>query len=147
MVDWKKNLRIESISNILRTKALCWSWYARIGVSDFPDGPTVNLVAAYLNAIDKATLAPICQRKKVVTSHVQKNAMPLTTQPLAMQILPLNSWSAMAKNRARPPCLMVDTNLPSSVMSLYLFKRFTLGTLTLSKESWNLKMNENTKKP
>ena len=64
MVDWKKNLRIESISNILRTKALCWSWYARIGVSDFPDGPTVNLVAAYLNAIDKATFAPIYQRKK-----------------------------------------------------------------------------------
>ena len=75
-----------------------------------------------------------------------ENAMPLTTQPLAMQILPLNSWSAMAKNRARPPCLMVDTNLPSSVMSLYLFKRFTLGTLTLSKESWNSKMNEKTEK-
>ena len=57
----------------------------------------------------------------------------LTTQPLAMQILPERSWSAIAKNLARPPFLISVTNFPSSVMSLYLFKRLVRGTLTLSK--------------
>ena len=32
-----------------------------MGVSDLPLGPTVSLVAAYLNAMAKLTFAPICK--------------------------------------------------------------------------------------
>ena len=56
-------------------------------------------------------------------------------QPLAIQILPDKSWSAIAKNLALPPCWIFVTNLPSGVISENLLSRFSRGTRTWSKES------------
>ena len=40
------------------TRARCCNWYIKIGVSDFPEGPTVSLVLAYLIAMDMQAFAP-----------------------------------------------------------------------------------------
>ena len=55
------------------------------------DRRLISLPRTSMQLIKQLLLQSIKERKKVVTSHVQKNAMLLTTQPLAMQILPLNS--------------------------------------------------------
>ena len=59
---------------------------------------------------------------------------------LAIQILPDRSWSATVRNLARPDPIL-ETNFPSGVTSEYLFSRFSLGTLTLSKLRRKLLIN------
>ena len=43
-----------------------------MGVSDLPLGPTVRRVAAYLKAMAKATLEPICKKKIKVDQKYSK---------------------------------------------------------------------------
>ena len=48
-------------------RALCWSWYTRMGVSDLPVGPTVRRVAAYRTAMEMHALAPPEERRFYMT--------------------------------------------------------------------------------
>lgn len=54
---------------------LLWAWQSDLG-------PTANLLAAYLNAMTRASLEPLCIM-------------------LAMQMRPLSSWSATFRNLSR----------------------------------------------
>ncbi len=82
---------------------LCCNWYAKIGVSDFPRGPTVKRVAEYRRAAARLIL----QADNIMA---------------AMQILPLKSWSATFKNRPRRD-LIFEVKLPLESTSLVALRR------------------------
>ena len=82
-----------------------------MGMSDFPLGPTVRRVAAYLSAIVRHALAA-----------------PIDIA--AIHILPDSSWSATVKNLLRLPSIVV-VKAPSFDTSEYLHKSKVKGNLIM----------------
>ena len=83
-------------------------------------GPTANLLAAYLKAMTKASLEPLC----II---------------LAMQMRPLSSWSATFRNLSRGLAIL-DLKLPSRSTVELALRRPWRGMRTSATQSGHMQI-------